>query len=584
MNPDQAPRYEWQDLPWKKIERTVFKLQKRIYRASQQGDTDTIHNLQRLLVNSWSAKCLAVRRVTQDNRGKKTAGIDGVKALTPNQRLQLAQTLKLSATARPVRRVWIPKPGKNEQRPLGIPTMRNRAEQALAKLALEPEWEARFEPNSYGFRPGRCTHDAIEAIFNMICRQPKYVLDADIAACFDNISHAAILSKLQTFPTMRRAIRAWLKAGIMEGDTLFPSHKGSPQGGVCSPLMANVALHGMETAVLEAHPKAKVIRYADDLVVLHPELTEIKAAKETVAHWLVGVGLELKPSKTHITHTLQQHEGKVGFDFLGFHIRQYRVGKTHSGKMGGFGKPKLLGYKTLIKPSKEAQRKHNQTLKQTINTYRSASQDQLISKLNPIIRGWANYYASVAAKDTFNKLAHLTFLKLVGWAKWRHPTKTWGWLVRKYWHPEQGKWSFTSPNGASLYRHWQTPIKHHIKVRGRKSPYDGDWVYWANRLGRQPGLPIRVAKLLKQQVGRCAYCELYFGVEDKLEVDHIIPKSQGGKDGYNNWQLLHAHCHHQKSTQDRIKGVRGADVNDQSCEEPCTVKVVSTVLNQRWGG
>lgn len=178
MNTATRPMYEWQDLPWRKIERAVFKLQKRIYQASQRGDTKAIHKLQRLLISSWSARCLAVRRVTQDNRGKNTAGVDGVKTLTPPERLQLAQTLTLSQTACPVRRVWIPKPGKVEKRPLGIPTLSNRAEQALAKLALEPEWEARFEPNSYGFRPGRSAHDAIEAIFKNICLQAKYVLDA----------------------------------------------------------------------------------------------------------------------------------------------------------------------------------------------------------------------------------------------------------------------------------------------------------------------------------------------------------------------------------------------------------------------
>ncbi len=261
MNTATRPMYEWQDLPWKKIERAVFKLQKRIYQTSQRGDTKAVHKLQRLLINSWSSRCLAVRRATQDNRGKNTAGVDGVKALTPPERLRLAQTLKLSGTARPVRRVRIPKPGITEKRPLGIPTISNRAEQALAKLALEPEWEARFEPNSYGFRPGRSAHDAIEAIFNAICLQAKFVLDADIAACFDRISHLAVLAKMRSFPTMRRAVRAWLKAGVMDGDDLFPTTAGSPQGGVISPLIANAALHGLETAVAKAHPKAKVIRY-----------------------------------------------------------------------------------------------------------------------------------------------------------------------------------------------------------------------------------------------------------------------------------------------------------------------------------
>ena len=199
MNTAMRPMYKWQDLPWKRIERQVFKLQKRIYRASKNGDKLTVHNLQRLLIHSFSAKCLAVRRVTQDNRGKNTAGVDGVKALNPVQRLQLALSLQLTAIAQPTRRVWIPKPGKDEKLPLGIPTLRNRTEQALAKLALEPQWEAVFEPNSYGFRPGRSCHDAIEAIFNSIGHKAKYVLDADIEKCFDRIDHRALLDKLNTF-------------------------------------------------------------------------------------------------------------------------------------------------------------------------------------------------------------------------------------------------------------------------------------------------------------------------------------------------------------------------------------------------
>jgi RNA-directed DNA polymerase len=493
-----------------------------------------------------------VRRVTQDNRGKKTAGIDGVKALSPKARLHLANNLSLSQTASPVRRVWIPKPGKTEKRPLGIPTMRDRAEQALAKLALDPEWEARFEPNSYGFRPGRCTHDAIEAIFKVISPKPKYVLDTDIAACFDRISHPKLLDKLDTFPTMRRAIRAWLKAGVMEGPKLFPTKAGSPQGGVVSPLLANIALHGLETAVAAAHPQAKVIRYADDLVVLHPELSVIEEARETVAEWLQGVGLELKPSKTRITHTLHEHDGNVGFDFLGFHVRQYKVGKHRSGKSGG-RRPKLLGYKTIIKPNKEAIRRHYLKIKRIINKNRMAPQHRLIQKLNPVIRGWCKYYSTVTTKDTFPKLSRLTFIKLRRWARRRHPRKSWKWLARQYWQAdEKRRWNFKSPEGLTLHLHTFTRVKRHVKVRGTKSPYDGDWAYWATRRAQYPSLSMRKAKLLKRQEGRCTYCWLYFTLQDRPEVDHVIPREVGGEDKYGNWQLLHRHCHHQKTARDRV--------------------------------
>jgi RNA-directed DNA polymerase len=229
-------------------------------------------------MKSWSARALSVRRVTQDNQGKKTAGVDGIKSLTPKQRLNLVGNLKLGSKVSPTRRVWIPKPGTEEKRPLGIPTMKDRALQALVKLALMPEWEARFEPNSYGFRPGRSCQDAIEAIFLSINKKPKYVLDADIAKCFDRINHETLLQKLNTFPTIRRQIRAWLKAGVMDGKQLFTTSEGTPQGGVISPLLANIALHGMEERIKQYAETLKgskrnnrwslsLIRYADDFVI-----------------------------------------------------------------------------------------------------------------------------------------------------------------------------------------------------------------------------------------------------------------------------------------------------------------------------
>lgn len=238
------PMYGWSTIPWKNFQRNVFKLQKRIYRASSQDDVRTVRKLQRLLMNSWSARLLAVRKVTQDNQGKKTAGIDGVKSLTPNQRLSMALTLKIGQKVKPVRRTWIDKPGTMEKRPLGIPVMADRALQSLVKSALEPEWEARFEPNTFGFRPGRSCRDAIEAIFITIGQKAKYVLDADIAKCFDKINHSALLDKINTSPTLYRQIKGWLKAGVMDGNKLFPTEEGTIQGSPLSPLLANIALYG----------------------------------------------------------------------------------------------------------------------------------------------------------------------------------------------------------------------------------------------------------------------------------------------------------------------------------------------------
>ncbi|TAE57921.1 MAG: group II intron reverse transcriptase/maturase [Nostocales cyanobacterium] len=559
---------EWKDIPWKKIERVVYKLQKRIYRASSRGDVKAVRRLQKTLMKSWYAKLISVRRVTQDNTGKKTAGVDGVKSLSPAARLRLVKELKLSSKVNPTRRVWIPKPGTDEKRPLGIPTMKDRALQALVKLALEPEWEARFEPNSYGFRPGRSCHDAIEAIFNAIRYKAKYVLDADIAKCFDRINHEALLRKLNTFPTIRRQIKAWLKAGVMDGRQLFPTLEGTPQGGVISPLLANIALHGMEERIkqfaetLPGHSgfgktgkrkSLSLIRYADDFVIIHQEITVVQKCREIISEWLNGMGLELKPSKTKLVHTLERYEQEQpGFNFLGFTIKQYSVGKYQTGKSTTGEK---LGFKTIITPSKEKLKIHYDRIAEVITTHKAVSQVALIKHLNPIIRGWANYYATVVSKETYTELDHLMYQKLFTWAKRRHPHKSSKWIVSKYWHTIGGNnWVFATRDGSKnpfrLFHHADTPIVRHVKVKGESSPYDGNLIYWSTRLGKSPEMPSRVTTLLKRQKGKCAYCGLYFRENDVLEVDHIIPKSQGGKDEYKNLQLLHRHCHDTKTARD----------------------------------
>jgi len=558
MNTDK-PMYGWNEIPWRKLEKIVYKLQKRIYQASQRGEVKKVHKLQRLLMNSWAAKCLAVRKVTQDNRGKKTAGVDGIKSLTPRQRLALVLNLKLKCKADPIRRIWIPKPDKVEKRPLGIPTIKDRALQALVKLALEPEWEAVFEPNSYGFRPGRAVHDAIGAIFDNIKLKQKYVLDADIEKCFDHIDHEKLLEKIQTMPIIKRQIKAWLKSGVIDQGELFPTDEGVPQGGVLSPLLANIALHGMEKLINQGFPfkkyqkgkkticisPAQLIRYADDLVVIHEDQGVIKQCQEILDSWLQDIGLRLKPSKTKIRHTFIEMEQETGFEFLGFHIRQYKAGKNHSGSSTN---KELLGFKTIIKPSKEAIKRHRAKLSEVIDSHKSQKQSGLISKLNPIIRGWCNYYSGVVSGEIFNDNKDYLWHKLKSWAKRRHPQKTWNWVKHKYWNHE---WKFTDKN-ATLANPAETKIVRHIKVKGASSPYDGNLKYWSTRLGKNPLLPTRVSFLLKKQKGKCAWCGLIFRDGDLIETDHIISRNQGGKDEYKNLQLLHRHCHDTKSKLDRL--------------------------------
>ncbi|MCY7286271.1 MAG: group II intron reverse transcriptase/maturase [Cyanobacteria bacterium CAN_BIN43] len=562
---------EWKDLPWRKLERKIFKLQKRIFKASQRGDVKTVRRLQKTLMRSWSAKCLAVRRVTQDNQGKKTAGVDGIKSLKPEQRLELVGSLSLSQKAKPTRRVWISKPGTEEKRPLGIPTMADRASQALVKQALEPEWEAKFEPNSYGFRPGRSAHDAIAAIFGCISRKAKYVLDADISKCFDRIDHKALLAKLNTFPTLRRQIKSWLKSGVIDGRTLFPTQEGTPQGGIISPLLANIALHGMEQRINQAFPKKEIwlknkvigrrnpahfIRYADDFVILHEDLEVVQKCQEIIAEWLQQMGLELKPSKTKLTHTLNEYEGNVGFNFLGFMVRQYPTGKHHTSK-NTKGEP--LGYKTLITPSQEGVSRHQDKLKKIIKVHKASTQLQLINELNPVITGWSNYYSTVVSSQHYSKLDDWLYHLFRSWAEHRHPLKSQYWISDKYWLIDKGGgWKFAAKIQDSIKKiakHKETPIERPIKVQNSRSPYDGDWIYWSSRMGKHPEVNGGVAALLKRQKGKCPECQLYFREGDILEVDHIAPRSQGGKDEYINLQLLHRHCHDTKTARDFFPAV-----------------------------
>jgi RNA-directed DNA polymerase len=574
----QSLMVAWQDIPWKKLHRHVFRLQKRIYRATQQGRVRIARKLQKLLVKSWYARLLAVRRISQDNRGKHTAGIDGVKSLTPTERWRLVKTLRLDSKATPLRRTWIPKRGSAEKRPLGIPTQYERARQTLVRQALEPEWEAKLSPHTYGFRPGRSCWDVREAMFNWIKARPQYALKVDIQKCFDRIDHDALLAKTQASPVIRRQLKAWLKAGIMEEGQLYPTTAGTPQGGTVSPLLALITLHGMDEAITRVYPQAHVIAYADDWAVLHEDRQVLEHCQQLLMTWLTDIGLTLNAAKSRISHTLDGDQ--PGFDFLGFNIRQYRVGKHQSGKHSN---GKRLGFKTLIKPVKANIAAHLAELGRIIRRSQALPQGALIQQLNPKIRGWANYYRTSVSQAVFERLDFLTWEKLRRWAHRRHPTKSAGWVRKRYWHQRDNRVAFataaTDPDPVHLLTHSGVPITRHIKVRANRSPYDGDWVYWSTRQGRHPNASPRLAKLLKAQHGRCRYCGLFFQHDDRIEVDHINGDRQNSR--LANLQALHGHCHDAKTREHGDALPLGRRDKPQHTEERRDRKRSRSVLKQR---
>ncbi|BDT14408.1 reverse transcriptase domain-containing protein [Arthrospira platensis NCB002] len=452
---------------------------------------------------------------------------------------------------------------------IGIPTIQDRARQDLVKSAFEPEWESRFEGTSYGFRPGRSAQDAISRIYQSINKGEYYVLDADIAKCFDRINHDYLLSKIHCPSCLKRDLKQWLKAGVLDNGVFEDTETGTPQGGVISPILANIALDGMIRFIETMYPKkadraqATVIRYADDLVVISPSLEIIEQCKTAISEWLKPVGLEIKPEKTRICHTLKtiEYDGKTenpGFDFLGFNIRQYPAGKYKSGKTGGAAS-RLIGHKTHIKPSHKAVKAHTEVIKGVIKQHRTAPQSALIKHLNPIIRGWSNYYSAVVSAETFNKLDLIIWLMLRAWTASRCKGVNYEKLRNYFRHgtvklsngnERQESWLFQTKEGFQLWKHNWTPIVRHTLIRPDATPYDGNWTYWATRRGQAIDTPNKVAKVLKKQKGKCTWCGQFFTPSDLIEVDHIVPRSHGGKDEYKNLQLLHRHTRDDKTALD----------------------------------
>ncbi|MEO6889204.1 MAG: reverse transcriptase domain-containing protein [Ktedonobacteraceae bacterium] len=476
-------------VPWRALEQQVARLQTSIFQASQRGDTPAMHAAQQRLLASEAARLLAVRRVTQENQGKDTAGVDGVKSLSPRERLTMAASIHPAywhtQSPLPVRRVWVPKPGTLERRPLAILPMIDRCKQALVKLALEPEWEARFEPHSYGFRPERGTQDAIRAILRAIERQPMFVFDADIEAAFEHVNQAAVLDKLQTFPALRQAITGWLTAGVMDGGTYLPTHEGFAQGGVLSPLLMNVALHGMEavvrggTAPVRSLEQPVLVRYGDDFVILHSDLHELQQAARRVRQWLGKMGLQLNAPKTRITHTLTPFQGQAGLDFLSFTIRQYpaetsppsrTVSRSPAWNVLHVVAPEkpAPGFTTVITPSEDASKRHLAVIGQRLLTLHSAPQAQVIRDLNPLIGGWAAYYREFVSTAHMSRYDDLVEQLLMKWASKRHPNKARDWLLNRYWpRVEKRGRVFVAPEGAELRTYQQTTVP---QAKNRKGP------------------------------------------------------------------------------------------------------------------
>ncbi len=533
---------DWNSIDWRKVQRTVRRLQARIVKALRAGKWHKIQALVYLLTHSFSGRALAILRVV-NNQGAKTPGVDNVCWPQAEERgAAFALLRRHGYRPQPLRRVTIPK-SNGQKRPLGIPTMTDRAMQALYLLGLDPIAETLADGHSYGFRLERCCADAIEQCHLLLGNRhgPRWILEGDIKSCFDRISHSWLLDHV---PMDKDILRAWLQAGFLDEGVRFETTEGTPQGGIISPVLANRTLDGLQ-ALLAAHfpsggkrsCKVHLVRYADDFIITgtSKEFLQHKVMP-LVAHFLKERGLELSHEKTRITHI------DDGFDFLGQTVRRYPCGKV------------------LVKPSRKSVRTFLGKIKETIQDAGSWTAGELIQRLNQQIKGWTMFHRHAASKHTFNQVDRHIFRMLRGWCRHRHREKSWTWINRKYFRASGHRhWMFTGslPNSKgeevpiTLMEANRVAIRRFVKIRSHANPYDPAWeLYLEERLywqleGTLAGRG-RIAYLWKAQEGRCLRCGQALRPSEKpWHLHHRHWRSHGGPDTVDNLELLHGHCHRQ---------------------------------------
>jgi RNA-directed DNA polymerase len=536
----------WHTINWESAHRIVCRLQARIVKAIQEGRWGKVKALQYLLTHSFSGKALAVRRVTE-NQGKRTPGVDQEIWETPEKKATALQALQQRGyNPQPLRRVYIPK-NNGKRRPLGIPTMKDRAMQALYLHALDPIAETMGDPNSYGFRKERSTADAIDQCHIVLSNRggARWIFEGDIKSCFDRISHEWLMAHV---PMCKTILRKWLKAGFMEKHVLHATEEGTPQGGICSPVLANMTLDGLERKLRERYPKASalsrkakvnLVRYADDFIITgsSQELLE-REVRPLVETFLGERGLELSPEKTHITRI------EDGFDFLGQNVRDY-------------------GGTVLVKPSRKNVATFLEKIRGIIKASKQATAGHLIVNLNPVIRGWANYHRHVSSKRTFSRVDHAIFRTLWQWAKRRHPKKSCRWIKDRYFEAIGGRhWVFHGEvagreetiQPVRLFAATSMPIQRHTKVKGEANPYDPAWEpYFEERLGVKMAGTLMgrwtLRLLWQEQGGICPVCDQVITTVTGWHNHHIVWRTHGGKDTIENRVLVHPNCHQQIHSQ-----------------------------------